>query len=523
MPSGKTDGPPARAPGGTRPQKTGALWKLVDFFSSSDPEKEKRRELKGIARALRKINNKLYNPKSEQALPGLGKLFFDFYRTLGPSQNLLAHAKSSSALKAILIENGLSREQAALHERFSEPSIRARLEQEAGQSAVEEIRNDLKSFAAIFDPARTRLVNEQYRSMAILLNLVHFDYYMLLRKFAPSLREGDYLGSPRLEAINAQYIEGELKDFLEILPAFDPTEDWNAMWQTLKSYRGGVEPVAPEAWRRLLAVIRRLRRTGELDMVAQLLTGNPYYRPAARQFQGNIVDDYLGKLRSETEATLQKVAKEKRNQSIELLSRQVFGSSQVNRLANYTEEANRQFAKTLTAGYTLVAPLNYLHAFLLDFVQKELALSFDALLIRGKWSDAGMSQMLSDSYHELQAIAQSLEQFDAELSPDNELGRKLTSIAARADRDRQRAYMARRLMNKVNEQARGLLLRSAQHSVTIGKLLKSVLDDLTRGGKPQLVLNWAELTSRGQRNLKEMLAAQYKKLYCFVQLLKLYG
>jgi hypothetical protein len=81
--------------------------------------------------------------------------------------------------------------------------------------------------------------------------------------------------------------------------------------------------------------------------------------------------------------------------------------------------------------------------------------------------------------------------------------------------------MARRLMNKVNEQARDLLLRSCQHCVTIGKMLKNVVDDVARG-KPQLVLNFGELVSRGQRNLRETLAAQYKKLYYFVQLLKLY-
>jgi hypothetical protein len=76
-------------------------------------------------------------------------------------------------------------------------------------------------------------------------------------------------------------------------------------------------------------------------------------------------------------------------------------------------------------------------------------------------------------------------------------------------------------MNKVNEQARDLLLRSCQHCITIGKMLKNVVEDVTRG-KPQLVLNWHELVTRGQRNLKEMLGAQYKKLYYFVQLLKLY-
>ncbi len=524
MPNGKADGPAVRTPppqGKKSRGSGGAFRKLADFFSSPDPEKEKRRELKGVARSLRKINNKLYNHKSGQALPGLGKLFFEFYKTLGPAQTLLAHAKSSAVLRSILIESSLSQEQTALRERLNEQAIRARLEKGMGQSTAEEIRGDLKSFAAIFDPARARLVNEQYRSMAILLALVHFDYYMLLRKFDPALREGDYGGSPRFEAINAQYIEDELKDFLEILPAFDPMEDWISIWDTLKSYRGA-EPVALDAWRKLLAAIRRLKRTGELEMVAQLITENPFFRPTARAYRDNIVEEYLGKLRAETETTLQKVAKEKRAQSIETLSRQVFGAGLVNRLAYYTEEANKQFAKKMSAGYTFVAPLNYLHAFLLDFVQKELSGSFDALLVRGKWSDTGMSQMLSDGYHELQTIADSLEQFDGELAPESELGRKLLSIAAHADKDRQRAYMARRLMNKVNEPARDLLLRSCQHCVTIGKLLKSVVDDVSRGGKPQLVINWSELLSHGQRNLRGELVAQYKKLYYFVQLLKLY-
>ncbi len=525
MPDGKADGPPARPPlppGSKEKSRAsgGTFRKLAEFFSSPDPEKEKRRELKGVARSLRKINNRLYNPKSDQVLPGLAKLFYEFYKALGPAQTLLAHAKSSAVLRSILIENSLSPEQAALRERLNEQSIRTRLSQGMGQSTVEEIKNDLKTFAAIFDAARARQVNEQYRSMAILLALVHFDYFMLLRKFDPALREGDYAGNPRFEAINAQYIEGELKDFLEILPAFDPMEDWASLWQTLKSYRGA-DPVATDAWRKLLGVIRRLKRSGELEMVAQLITANPFFRPTARTYRDNIAEEYLTKLRAETETTLQKVAKEKRAQNIESLTRQVFGGVLVNRLANYTEEANAQFAKKLATGYAFVAPLNYLHAFLLDFVQKELSGSFDSLLVRGKWSDTAMAQMLSDGYHELQTIGESLEQFDGELNPDSELGRKLTSIAARADKDRQRAYMARRLMNKVNEQARDLLLRSCQHCVTIGKLLKNVVDDVARG-KPQLVLNWSELVARGPRSLREQLIAQYKKLYYFVQLLKLY-
>jgi hypothetical protein len=76
-------------------------------------------------------------------------------------------------------------------------------------------------------------------------------------------------------------------------------------------------------------------------------------------------------------------------------------------------------------------------------------------------------------------------------------------------------------MNKANETARDLLMRASQQCVTVGKMLKQVVDDVSRG-KPQLVINWSEIASRSQRNLKEQLVANYKKLYYFLQLLKLF-
>ena len=501
-------------------KKGGVFRQLAEFFSSSNPEKEKKRELKALAHALRKINNKLYNPKNGQALPGLAKLFFEFYRTLGPAQTLLAHAKSSNVLKSILVESSLNKEQAALKERFSEQAIRERLNAAPGQTTIDELKNDLRTFAAVFDPVRSKEINEQYKSLAVLLHLVHFDYYMLLRKFDPQMREGDYLSNPHFESTSAQYAEDELKDFLEILPALDPLEDWNTLWSLLKAYRG-VEPVAPDAWRRLLAPIRRLAKTGELEMVAQLIAGNPYLRPSPRVYRGNIVEEYLTKLRAETEATLQKVAKERRSQSIEVLVKQVFGSLAPSHLANYSEEANQQLVRKQLGGYTFAVPLNYLYAFLIDFVKRDLSQAMETILIRGKWSDPSLSQILSESHHQLLDIAEELEGFDAELSPDSEHGRRLASMVARADKDRQRAYLARRLTNKVNENARDLLLRAGQHCVTVGKMLKQVVDDVSRG-KPQLIINWSELASRSQRNLKEQLVSDYKKLYYFLQLMKLF-
>ena len=84
----------------------GFFQRLISLFTGGDdPEREKKRMLKDIAKELKKQKYKFYKPKSKEVLPGLGKWFFSYYRLLGPARVLLENAESSGALKTILIES----------------------------------------------------------------------------------------------------------------------------------------------------------------------------------------------------------------------------------------------------------------------------------------------------------------------------------------------------------------------------------------------------------------------------------
>ena len=506
---------------GSDKSQAGFLNKLADLFTGSiDPQKEKRRMLKSVSRTLRKIGAKYYNSKTGKVEPGLAKLMYEFYTTFSPAQKILQHAKSSKVLRSIVIESVLDKDQLALKERMSEETIQQRAKGTDYQHLVNDIKNETRDFFACFDVNRTREINEIYHALSILLNLIHFDYHYFLRKFDPHLPEGKTNYAPRFESINAEHVSEELQEFLEILPVFDPAQNWNSLWDMLRTYRNA-EIVAKDAWRKLLALIRKLRRTRELELLVQLIKEDPFYKPKLQSETTNIVDDFLSVTRRQIDSTLQKISKQQRSSKIQSLLKSLFGTSSYNRLINYTEEANELFAKKGLGGFSLALPLNCLNAFLKDIVLSDLRQLVELLLIPAKWTDNTPSKLLSDSFHQLQDLSKEIDGFDARLSEEHEEGRRLQGMVSRADKNPQAQYMARKSLKKINDGARNILIRSCQATITLGKVLKQLYEDYKKPNA-QMILNWREINSRAKRDMGQLFIHNYRKLYHYVQLVKLY-
>jgi hypothetical protein len=506
---------------GAGKSQTGFMKTLADLFAGSfDPKKEKKRMLKSVSKTLRKIGAKYYNTKTGKVEPGLAKLMYEFHTTFAPAQKILQHAKSSKVLKTIVIESVLDKDQLALKERLSEEVIQQRAKGTDYRHLVNEVKNETRDFFACFDINRTREINESYHDLSILLNLIHFDYHYFLRKFDPHLPEGKPNYAPRFESTNAEYVSEELQEFLEILPVFDPAQNWNAHWDMLRIYRNS-EIVAKDAWRKLLALIRKLRRTRELELLVQLIKEDPFYKPKLKSEAENIVDNFLSVTRRQVDLTLQKISKQQRSSKIQSLLKSLFGTSSYSRLINYTEESNELFAKKGLGGFTLALPLNCLHAFLKDIVLNDLRQLVELLLIPAKWTDNTPSKLLSDSFHQLQDLSKEIDVFDARLSEENEEGRRLHGMVSRADKNPQAQYMARKSLKKINDGAKNMLARSCQSMITLGKVLKQLYEDYKKPNA-QMILNWREINARSKRDMGQLFIHNYQKLYHFVQLVKLY-
>jgi hypothetical protein len=199
----------------------------------------------------------------------------------------------------------------------------------------------------------------------------------------------------------------------------------------------------------------------------------------------------------------------------------VFGSGTVAKLANYSEQSNPEYAQNMLGGFLHVSALNYLRAFLVEYLPKSIREVVDLLIIKGKWSNNQPSNQMSEAFHQLLAVSEKIGHFDTDLSEDGELGRRLKTIALRADKDRKALVQLRAALQQVNDEARTMISDSEQHFISIARVLKVAHEDIGKSN-PASLLNWKELRPASEKELRAVIAGAYKKIYNFVLLMQMY-
>ncbi len=498
----------------------GFFQKLLSIlFHGSDPEKEKNRLLKEIARTLKKHRLKFYNPRTEEALPAMGRFLYEVYKIISPAQVLLENAASSGALRSIIIDAYMTEDQQKLIESFGEDSIRKRAGEVDQKILASELKDKLVGFFAGFTSERVNKINSLYNLLMYFLNLVEYDYYFTLKKFDSELPERDFIYNPKFESIKAEYILEDIKDFLVVLPEGKDL-NWDELFNVLKTYKG-TEIIDRAGWKKIIKGLDVVKKERIFILMVQHIDKDPHYNCSPIINSDQIVDDYLNKIRTQTELILQKILKEKKSKKVDALLMEIFGTTAISRMKNYTEKANIMFSKKMLGGFIHVAPANYLKAFLLDFFKRDVKTLMDLLLIRGKWATIISSQHLSDAFHSVMEVSAKLIVFDEELSEEGSKGIAFKNMTSKSDRDKNSITILRTLLKETNENALGMITTAAQNLIIMGRSLKSILEDKDKKDH-EMIINWKELESVTDLVLKDEISRVYKKIYYFVQLMQFF-
>ena len=489
------------------------------LLKSSDPEKEKKRLLREIAKTLKKHRLKYYNPRGEEALAGMAKFLYEIYKIISPAQVLLEHAESSGVLRSIIIAAFMSEEQHEIREMFEEDAIRKRAKEVEPKVLASELKDNLIGFFAGFTSEKVNEINALHNLLTAFLNLVEYDYYFALKKFDSELPERDFVYNPKFEPIKAEYILEDIKDFLVVLPDMK-ISNWDRLFDVLKAYKG-TEIIDRSGWKKILKGLDVVSKEKIFVLMIQHIDKDPEYnyRPLVNSDQ--IVDDYLNKIRTQTEITLQKILKERRSKKVDTLLMEVFGTTAISRMKYYTAKANLMFTKKMLGGFIHVAPANYLKAFLLDYFKRDVKILMDLLLIRGKWATVISSQHLSDAFHAVMDVSSALVIFDEELSDEGERGIALKNLTSKSDRDKNSITILRKLLKETNDDALDMITVSAQNLIIMGRSLKAVLEDKDKKDH-ELIINWKEIESASNTDVKDEISRVYRKIYHFVQLMQFF-
>ncbi|MCR5605491.1 MAG: DUF5312 family protein [Treponema sp.] len=492
---------------------------LRSLFGKNDPEAEKRRLLKNISKDLSKSRYKFYKYSQNEALPALGKTFYDIYKLISPVQLMFQNSSNNpNYFKNHVVDYSLNDTQKDIVEELQPDSIKELSKTLSFKELSDKIQQDTATFTGEFDADKILHIDALYSQLVAFKSFCMYDFYFLLKKFSSGLKERDFNIQPKFETIQAEYISDDIKDFITVAWALPFEADWSELFQLFKSMKG-VEPISLSNWKKIMSKIKQLKDSKVLDMMLQLINKDPTLIVNVDEIHERIIDAYLDKLKTQSNAVLKGLQAEQRNNKIDSLVKQIFDTGIASRLKNYTDRVSTNLEKKALGSYTFHAPLGYLKAFLLDYVKKDIREYCDLVLIRGKWTTADLSSPMSNAYHSLLDISDKITAFDARLGDDGEIGSKIKSLMPRISHDREAANIIRTKVRDANDIAKELLKRAKGDLVTIAKNTKALLEDHEKTNS-DMIINWKEIDHYAEHPVKELGVEVYKKIYLFVQLLQ---
>ena len=254
-------------------------------------------------------------------------------------------------------------------------------------------------------------------------------------------------------------------------------------------------------------------------MMIQLIQQNPGYVTKPGKSIEHITEKYIDSIRQEAEKTLEHIQIAQKSSKIDSLVNSIFGTTTIVRMKNYTEDQSSIFERRNIGSFSYHQPMNFMKAFLLDYVKKDVRELADLILVRGKWSTSALSTPMSEAYHQILDLSNKIMDFDETLADGSVINGKLKNLLVRCERDKEAMNIMRTILKDTNSAARDILVAGTQEIITFARQLKVVLEDYAKT-HPEMVINWKELEHFADYNIKNQAVEIYKKLHLFVTLMQ---
>ena len=495
--------------------------KVMSFISrDGDPSSDKEVLLRQLAKEIAQNKYaKFYRARQGEVDPALAQYFFSLYRAVYPLQTFLKDAANAAKIRQITLEAFLDKKVMDVIKRLGPEGIAER-KQNSEADLSKHLQEDLTALAVGFDSPKIATADRCYNLIASMKQFVFYDFCSLLKKFDPEMKEGDFLSQPKFAPVDAGLLAAELSAFLSVLPPSEANDDWKTVFEILKYCNGGMEIIPPGQWSNLLANLKDLKQSKILDLIDRLATGNPLLDIKAIVPHETLSAAYLEQKSHEVREVIAGIAGSQRDAQRRSLEQSVFGPLATNRLNYYTAEKGRILADKELETYTFAPALNHLFTFIHEYLGKEIQELCDILLVRGQWTNNSASRLMSDGFHDVLELTGEISKLDETLAEDGRDGPRLKGALLRVDRDKNQARYINSIISTVNEEALHLINRAVPSLIVVGKHFKMLMDDYEK--KPfELIMNWKELTGVSKTPINQRIAAAYKKINYFVQLMML--
>jgi hypothetical protein len=514
------------------------LDKVISMLSGdNEPDSDKRILLKMISRDL--TQNRFisfYRMKTEEASPVFASFIYDIYRLVYPVQVFFNKPENEALLKQLCSEAFMDSPMIEAARRLSPESIEKRLQATEGKALISQLTDDLNFLTASFNGTPRKLSADNcYRLLGLLKRFVNFNFMSFLQKFDPTLMEGNISAEPKFKYLRVEYISEDISDFLALSSPLERGDDWKSVMGVLNTANSRIgenqifenQPTAgarglilPEQWNNLLIRLWDVNQSRILPLMVQHALKNPVWQWKAKKTgKKGTTESWFDRTRNRVQEIIDRISSSIQTARIEALAQTIFGTADITRLRYYTQGENEIFQRKNLGGFIYAAGLNYLAAFIQDYMDKEIRELCDLLLIRGQWTAIELSRETSGALFQISGMTEDLTAFDEQFSEGCKLGSRLKSDLSRVDREVFRANQIRSVLNSMNAQALEMINAASSSLLVIGKHLKNLIHDYQQNPH-ELITNWKELESYSKTPVGPRLDETYKNIHHFIQLLQ---
>jgi hypothetical protein len=495
---------------------------MVSLFSGDNDEGDSDKQvlLRQTAKELAQNKYaKFYRVKSEELDPSFGLYFYTIYKIIYPLQSFLKNPLNEEKLKLLTIESFLDKQAGEAVRRLNAGIITAKTKPANAVELSNQLQENLTILSSVFDHSQVAAADRCYDLVTAISRFARYDFVALLNKFDPTIVEGSFVVPPKFINIKAEECIKEIADFISSLPPMDSQTDWKTPFDVFKTARKG-DLITLAQWTNIVVNLRDLKLSRMLELIIRYTAKNPIWDGKTSMPDEHLAETWLEQKKAEIQGIINEIAAKQRNSQMSALVRAIFGEADVIRLNYYNDTQNNVLVQKNLEGFVYASGLNYLYAFIQDYLQKEIQEICDIILIRGQWASNSASLQMSDAFHGLIDIIPQIDELDTTLSESGLNGSRLRAALLRIDRDKTQVRHLNSITGGIDEEALDLINSATQDFIIVGKHVKALLDDHEK--KPyELIINWKELENVSKISLGPRLADAYKKINYFVQLMAL--
>lgn len=460
--------------------------------------------------------------KTEEAEVEMAKFFFDIYKSIGKAQVFLQKTMQVPQFKAYVVESFMNEKLLGMIETLTAEAITERGKTMRPEMLGVQIKKELAALSEAFDLNVIKHIDKSYNIILRLINFVIFNYYDLLVRFDNNMPENDFDYQPQFTKTLGEKISGNLKDFMEVAYAMDIDLDWKRAIKIINAYKN-VEIISIEQWNKLLVKLQDVQSSSIFLLIVRFVEKSPVWQVKPTIPKEHIVEAWLEERRLEAQEALEKLLAMRKNSVVSAIATQIFGDVEmIDKLTNYTDEANELYFARKLNGYTHTIELRYLRAFMQTIFKNDVYPIVDLFLVKGQWANHPLSQHMSEAVHLISAILRKINAFDRSLALSTEYGDKLRLYIAKSEREKSYIKYSNNLFKTINNEAQDIISSTGQSLIVIGRYIKAFIDDKQQK-KYEFILNWKELEASTEVDILVTLQNCYKKIYDIIRLLQIFS